>query len=97
MSLKPNTPTAFEHLVTTCLQKNPEERYQSAQDIKLELQWVAADRPAPAVTTETREPSKKKERIGWAAAVAAAIVLGAAAAIFFLPSGSLSTLYSRCH
>jgi Tol biopolymer transport system component len=82
-ALKPNTPAAFEHLVTTCLQKNPEERYQSAQDIKLELQWIAADRPAPAVATAVPEPAKKKERIGWAAAVVAAIVVGAAAAILF--------------
>jgi eukaryotic-like serine/threonine-protein kinase len=80
---KPNTPAAFEHVVTTCLQKNPEERYQSAQDIKLELQWIAADRPAPAVATATPEPEKKKGRIGWAAAIIAAIVVGAAAAILF--------------
>jgi hypothetical protein len=81
--LKPNTPVAFEHVVTTCLQKNPEERYQSAQDIKLELRWIAADRPAPAVAAATPEPAKKKERIGWAAVVVAAIVLGAAGAILF--------------
>src|SRR6202011_1475179 len=31
-ALKPNTPATFEHLLLTCLQKNPEERYQSAQD-----------------------------------------------------------------
>ncbi|MGB0103744.1 MAG: serine/threonine-protein kinase, partial [Candidatus Sulfotelmatobacter sp.] len=43
--IKPNTPLAFEHVVTTCLQKNPDERYQSAHDVKLELQWIAADRP----------------------------------------------------
>ena len=81
--LKPDTPAGLEHVVTTCLQKNPEERYQSAQDIKLELQWIAADRSTPAVATATPAPSKKKERIGWAAAVVVAIVLGAAAAILF--------------
>jgi Tol biopolymer transport system component len=81
--LKPNTPPAFEHVVTTCLQKNPDERYQSATDIKLELQWIAADRSAPAVATATPALAKKKERIGWAAAVVGAIVLGAAAAILF--------------
>src|SRR6202162_5058422 len=41
--LKPNAPPAFEHVVTTCLQKNPEERFQTAHDIKLELQWIAAE------------------------------------------------------
>src|SRR5438270_7534635 len=33
-ALKPLTPVAFEHVVTTCLQKNPEDRFQSAYDIK---------------------------------------------------------------
>jgi eukaryotic-like serine/threonine-protein kinase len=82
-ALKPKTPAAFEHVMTTCLQKNPEERYHAAQDIKLELQWIAADRPAPAVAAATSALTKKKERIGWAAAVVAAIVVGAAAAILF--------------
>jgi serine/threonine protein kinase len=92
-AFKPNIPAAFEHVVTTCLQKNPEERYQSAQDIKLELQWIAAERPAPAVATETPVPSKKKERIGWAAVVAAAIVLGAVAAIlFYHPTHSVRSI-----
>jgi serine/threonine protein kinase/Tol biopolymer transport system component len=91
--LKPNTPAGFEHVVTTCLQKNPEERYQSAQDIRLELRWIAAARPAPGVTTAAPPPSKKKERIGWAAAVVAAIVLGAAAAIlFYHPAQSVHSI-----
>src|SRR5208282_508035 len=47
--LKPSTPPAFEHVVTTCLQKNPDERYLAAHDIKLELQFIAADRSSPAV------------------------------------------------
>jgi serine/threonine protein kinase len=28
-------PPAFEHVLMTCLQKNPEERFQSAHDVKL--------------------------------------------------------------
>jgi eukaryotic-like serine/threonine-protein kinase len=47
-TLKPQTPPAFEHVITTCLQKNPEDRYLAAHDIKLELQWVALDKPTPA-------------------------------------------------
>jgi len=81
-TVKPNTPAAFEHVVTTCLQKNPDERFQSALDIKLELQWIAADRLAPAVAPATPAPSHSRERIGWAAALVATLVLGAAASIF---------------
>jgi serine/threonine protein kinase/Tol biopolymer transport system component len=81
--LKPNTPAAFQHVVTTCLQKNPDERYQSAQDIKLELQWIAADRTSPAVAATATAVPRTRERVGWVAALVAAIALTAAAAIFF--------------
>jgi len=47
-TVKPQTPPAFEHVVTTCLQKNPEERYpDGARTFKLELQWIAADKSSP--------------------------------------------------
>src|ERR1700676_735018 len=78
-AIKPLTPSAFEHVVTTCLQKDPEERFQAAHDIKLELQWIAADRSGPAVAAPPHSPSHFRERLGWAMAVVAAIVLGAAA------------------
>jgi|HubBroStandDraft_6_1064221.scaffolds.fasta_scaffold00030_9 Tol biopolymer transport system component len=92
--LKPNTPPAFERVVKTCLQKNPEERYQSAQDIKLELQWIAADRTSPAVPAATGAP-RARERIGWAAALVAAIVLTAAAVmVFYHPAQSTHSIRS---
>jgi Tol biopolymer transport system component len=82
-TVKPQTPPAFDHVVTTCLQKNPEERYQTAHDIKLELQWIAADKSSPIAAPVTPAPSRSRERIGWIAALVAAIVLTAAAALFF--------------
>ena len=84
-ALKPLTPTAFEHVVATCLQKNPEDRFQTAHDIKIELQWIAQekDRPAPAVGASPPLPSHRRERLVWAAAIVAAIVLGSAAGMFF--------------
>ena len=82
-STKPLTPSAFEHVVTTCLQKNPEDRYQTAHDIKLELQWIATERsPNSAAATSQPVPSRIGERLGWAVAVVAAIILSAAAGIF---------------
>jgi Tol biopolymer transport system component len=93
-TLKPQTPAAFEHVVTTCLQKDPEERFLAAHDIKLELQWIAAGKASPAAApTVATSPSTKRERLGWAAALVAAIVLSAAAAIFFYhPAQSARTL-----
>jgi serine/threonine protein kinase/Tol biopolymer transport system component len=77
--LKPQTPTAFEHVVTTCLQKNPEERYQTAHDIKLELQWIAKERPAPAAAVAAEPAPPARSPLGWAAAVAVALLLGSVA------------------
>ncbi|MGA8762071.1 MAG: hypothetical protein WB562_04195, partial [Candidatus Sulfotelmatobacter sp.] len=80
-AVKPLTPPVFEHLLTTCLQKNPEERYLAAHDIKLELQWIALDRPLPALTALPPSPDRKRERLAWVATVASAIVLGVLAGI----------------
>jgi eukaryotic-like serine/threonine-protein kinase len=86
-TVKAQIPPAFEHLVTTCLQKNPEERYQTAHDIKLELQWIAADKSPSVAAPVTAAPSSGRERLGWAAALVAAIVLTAAAAVLFYHPG----------
>jgi Tol biopolymer transport system component len=39
--LQPMTPPALERLVRNCLAKDPEDRFQSAKDVKLQLEWVA--------------------------------------------------------
>jgi serine/threonine protein kinase/Tol biopolymer transport system component len=81
-AIKPQIPPAFEHVVTTCLQKNPEERYQTAHDIKLQLKWIAAGRSSPAVAPLPPSTSHIRERMGWGVAVVIAIVLGVAAGAF---------------
>lgn len=80
-SARAQTPLAFERVVTTCLKKNPEERFLAAHDIKLELQWIAADRstPTPVKAPQSTSPRAK---LGWAAGVVVALLLGAAAGIF---------------
>jgi eukaryotic-like serine/threonine-protein kinase len=47
-SLQPMTPAALDRLVKTCLAKDPDNRLQSAQDVKLEMEWIrdAAAEPA---------------------------------------------------
>src|SRR6202022_3158217 len=81
-TVKPQTPPAFEHVVTTCLQKNPEDRFLAAHDVKLELQWIATDRSASAVVAAPAPPEHSRERLGWAAAVVFAILAGLVAGIF---------------
>ena len=39
--LQRSAPAALDYLIRTCLAKNPEERYQSVLDVKLQLRWIA--------------------------------------------------------
>jgi eukaryotic-like serine/threonine-protein kinase len=39
--LQPASPAALDHAVGTSLEKNPEDRFQSAHDLKLQLAWIA--------------------------------------------------------
>src|SRR5580692_1870373 len=38
--LQPLTPLALEHIVNACVLKDPDERPQSAHDLKLQLDWI---------------------------------------------------------
>ncbi len=77
-SIAPMTPPAFDRVVKTCLAKDPDDRFQTAHDVKLQLEWIAeagSQAGAPAVVVSRR---KSRERLAWivaAAAVAAAIGL----------------------
>jgi eukaryotic-like serine/threonine-protein kinase len=40
-TLQPMSPPALDRVVKTCLAKDPDERFQTAHDLKLQLQWIA--------------------------------------------------------
>jgi Tol biopolymer transport system component len=84
-TVSPMTPPAFDRVVKTCLEKDPEDRWQTAHDVMLELKWVAeggsaAGLPAPVVA---RRKSREKLAWGLAALFATAALLGALGAIRF--------------
>jgi Tol biopolymer transport system component len=83
-ALKPQTSAAFEHIISTCLQKNPDERYLAAHDIKLELQWISAEKPLSQAQT-AQGVSGRQNRLPWIAALITAVVLGAAAGFLLHP------------
>ncbi len=63
--LTPMTPPMLEHIVKKCLAKDPDNRWQSASDLKSELQWVldigsTAGMPAPVA-----ESRRRNARLGW--------------------------------
>jgi serine/threonine-protein kinase len=65
-SLEPVAPPALERVVSKCLAKDPDERWQSAKDLKDELQWIAGG------TAEGRTgpgPAPRRRLLPWFAAV----------------------------
>jgi eukaryotic-like serine/threonine-protein kinase len=78
-TLAPMTPPGFERLVRSCLAKDPDQRVQTAHDVKLQLTWIAeggsqAGTPAPVAARR-----RLSARLGWgiaAVAFAAAAVFG---------------------
>jgi Tol biopolymer transport system component/predicted Ser/Thr protein kinase len=80
-AVQPLTPPALEHLVRTCLAKEPDQRFQSAHDLKLQLQWITAGGSqvgAPAVVVSHRKNRQKilaaATALGWIVAVAAVVL-----------------------
>jgi eukaryotic-like serine/threonine-protein kinase len=46
-TLRPMTPPTLNHIVNTCLAKEPDERWQTAGDLCRELKWVAEEVARP--------------------------------------------------
>jgi eukaryotic-like serine/threonine-protein kinase len=70
-SVKPMTPPALDHAVRRCLAKDPEERWQTARDVKLELLWIGE--PGSQAGAPLVSHRKAGERLAWVAAAALAV------------------------
>ena len=66
----PRVPPALDRVVTTCLAKDPEERWQTAKDLLRELRWVRDDRTIQAAPAASLRNARR------AAVAAAALAAG---------------------
>ena len=89
-TLQPLTPPALERLVKTCLAKDPDERFQSAHDLNLQLRWIAeagsqAGVPAPVVVRR-----KLHQQLAWGLAAACLIIAAVFAVAYFRAASVVS-------
>jgi serine/threonine-protein kinase len=73
-SIKPLTPQALDHAIRRCLAKDPEERWQAARDLALELKWIAEGGSQAGPAAPAMSLRKTRERLTQAAAAALAAV-----------------------
>jgi serine/threonine protein kinase/Tol biopolymer transport system component len=75
-SLQPVSPPSLGRVVRKCLAKDPDRRWQSANDLHDELRWIAdADAQAEATAPQKRGTSTSDRRRAWTP-IAAVAVLG---------------------
>ncbi|MBZ5690020.1 MAG: protein kinase [Acidobacteriia bacterium] len=75
LSVQGTAPPMLFRVLRRCLEKNAENRYQSARDLLLDLEWTASG----AAQTETSQVPRSPGRTRWLWASAAAVLLGALA------------------
>jgi|HubBroStandDraft_2_1064218.scaffolds.fasta_scaffold00421_7 serine/threonine protein kinase/Tol biopolymer transport system component len=84
-TIKPLTPRNLDHVVRRCLAKDPDDRWQSARDLSLELKSISSSSDAssqvPPVALPVTRRKHPRDLMAWSLA---AIALLAALAVFFL-------------
>jgi len=91
-TLRPETPQGLDRVIRLCLDKDPDERTQSAHDLKLQLQAIAE-----APLTATQPPSVVPPRRSWLPWVAAGVLAMAAMAFAMAYLQSLRTPQVSVH
>lgn len=74
-------PRSFERLVRKCLEKKPDDRWQSARDLKPALELIDLDAPPPVAATSTHAapppPAPRKRWLWPAIATGLVVIFGA--------------------
>jgi len=80
-SVQPMTPPALERVVKGCLAKDADDRWQTAHDVRMQLEWIAEGGSQVGVAPPVVSRRKNRERLMYgtlALAVIIAVVFGAA-------------------
>jgi eukaryotic-like serine/threonine-protein kinase len=76
-TVQPMSPPALDRVVKTCLAKDPDERFQSVHDVKLQLKWIAEGGSQAGVPTPVATRRKNRENLAWSLTSLFAILVAA--------------------
>jgi eukaryotic-like serine/threonine-protein kinase len=87
-SVQPLTPPALERLVKTCLAKDPDERWQTAHDVKLQLEWLRDVGSQASLPASLAAPRRISHRVFWAIAIVVIAMIALFAGMYFRPANA---------
>ncbi len=96
-NVQPMTPAALDHLVRRCLAKDPEERWQTAHDLLIQLRWVAGLGTRSGASAATLRTSRQRvlRALGIAALVLAGGFTFPAAVLLWRPAAAAEEFQFR--
>jgi Tol biopolymer transport system component len=90
-AIRDDVPPAIDRVVARCLEKDADDRWQSARDLSDELRWIAQDRSSPS--QRAANAARGTRRVRWPQALAIVsllVALGALAYAFTLARATKS-------
>src|SRR5262249_45946958 len=97
-TIQPVTPPALDRLVTTCLAKDPDDRWQSAGDLCRELKWIAEHGAVEAIGVAASPTAvvTKNSRASWVVpAVAILTAIGSVVGWLYVRRGIPEPVLTR--
>jgi eukaryotic-like serine/threonine-protein kinase len=74
-SVKPMTSPVLDHAIVSCLAKDPENRWQTARDLALELKWSAESGAHTRTLTATGPRKTRRQGLAWSLAALLAVIV----------------------
>jgi len=83
-TIQPMTPPALDRVIGTCLEKDPEDRWQTAHDVALQLKWIEEGGSQAGIPKPVASRRRSRERSAWIVAAFAGVVALTLAALHFM-------------
>ena len=74
-AVKPMLPASLDHTIRRCLAKDPEDRWQTARDLALELKWTTESGSGATSPVHLPRRGKALARAGWLLAAVLSLLL----------------------
>ena len=95
-SVQPMSPPSLDRVVKICLAKDPDERWQTAHDVKLQLRWIAEGGSQAGVPVPITARRKNRE-LALAIAAAMLLVTSVVLSVLYFKSGLIETRTIRAY